>query len=206
MLRRWMERWRAALAQRLEQEMADTRTVRGVRVDVTNTRPDIKTEDVFRRADAILALVEQYQPWRYRHLVRDISAIVVKRFPCRGAYFPATRECLLELTFMVNPSFNDAQVASTLVHEGMHARIDQFCARIGSVDTPDRAARTERACRYAELDFGLAVPNGELVVERARASLALEDEEVAPAIDWAEAARRVASVDQQALDARRNRS
>jgi hypothetical protein len=206
MFRQWMKRWRTALAQRLELEMVDTRTVRGVRVDVVNTRPDIETEDVFKRADAILALVEQYQPWRHRHLVRDISQILVKRFPCRGAYFPESRVCLLELTFMVNPSFNDAQVASTLVHEGMHARIDQFCARIGAADTPDRAARTERLCRRAELDFGLAVPNGQLVVERARASLALEDEEVAPAIDWTEAARRVASVDQQALDGRRNRS
>ena len=33
------------------------------------------------------------------------------------------------------------------------------------------------------------------MVERALASLALEDEGVAPAIDWAEAERRIADVD-----------
>jgi hypothetical protein len=36
------------------------------------------------------------------------------------------------------------------------------------------------------------------VVERALASLALADEEVAPAIDWREAARRTAAVDDAA--------
>ena len=40
-----------------------------------------------------------------------------------------------------------------------------------------------------------ALPDGAVVVQRARDSLALADREVAPAIDWAEAARRVAQVD-----------
>jgi hypothetical protein len=41
------------------------------------------------------------------------------------------------------------------------------------------------------------LPDGDVVVERARASLGLADEEVAPAVDWAEAARRVVAVDAQ---------
>jgi hypothetical protein len=98
-----------------ESEQTVTRTVRGIRVDVVNTRPDIDTEHVLRRADGVLALVERYQPWRLAHLRRDLARILVQRFACRGAYFPAERTCLLELTFMVNPSFSDAQVAATLV-------------------------------------------------------------------------------------------
>ncbi|MDQ3950257.1 MAG: hypothetical protein M3282_07910, partial [Gemmatimonadota bacterium] len=94
-----------------------SRMVRGIRVDVVNTRPDIDTGQVFRRADAVIALVERYQPWRVSHLRRDLAMILVKRFACRGAYFPDIRACLLELTFMANPSFSDAQVAATLVHE-----------------------------------------------------------------------------------------
>jgi hypothetical protein len=57
--------------------------------------------------------------------------------------------------------------------------------------------REERLCRQTELEFGLALPDAGVVVERARASLALADEEVAPAVDWTEAARRVAAVDAQ---------
>ncbi len=179
-------------------EAAVSRVVRGVRVDVVNTRPDIDTEQLFRRADAVIGLVERYQPWRVRHLRRDLAMILVKRFACRGAYFPDLRACLLELTFMVNPGFSDAQVAATLVHEGMHARLDRFCEYFGVPPFPDRRARHERVCRRAELEWGLAVPGGDPVVQRALESLALEDADVAPEIDWGEAARRVAQVDREA--------
>lgn len=179
--------------------MPVTRIIRGLPVEIDNTRPDIETEHVFRRAEAVLRLVERYQPWRVAHMRRDLAMIVVKRFACRGAYFPDIRACLLELTFMVNPSFSDAQVAATLVHEGMHARLDRFCDYFGVPGFPHERARHERICRRAELEWGLAVPDGEAVVQRALESLALEDEDVAPAVDWREADRRVADVDREAL-------
>ena len=175
-----------------------SRTIRGIRVDVVNTRPDIDTEQVFRRAVAVLGLVERYQPWRVNHLRRDLAVILVQRFACRGAYFPDLRACLLELTFMVNPGFSDAQVAATLVHEGMHARLDRFCEYFDVPPFPHDRARHERICRRAELEGGLAVPDGGPVVERALESLALDDEAVAPEVDWREAARRVAQVDREA--------
>jgi hypothetical protein len=170
--------------------------VRGIPVAVTNTlEGTVSTERVFARAEAVLDLVGRHQPWRLAHLRRDLAAIVVERFACRGAYFAERRACLLELTFMVNPQFTDAQVAATLVHEGVHARLDRLSARYGVTPFAAAPARHERICRRAELAFGLAVPDGEAVVERARASLALADRDVAPAIDWADAARRIDAVD-----------
>jgi hypothetical protein len=62
-------------------------------------------------------------------------------------------------------------------------------------------AREERLCRKAELELGLAVPDGGPVVERALASLELDDQDVAPAIDWALAGRRVAAIDRAAAGA-----
>jgi hypothetical protein len=63
------------------------------------------------------------------------------------------------------------------------------------------AAREERLCRRAELEFGLSLPPtlGAPVVERAAASLTLADADVAPAIDWNEALARQAAVDRGAL-------
>jgi hypothetical protein len=49
-----------------------------------------------------------------------------------------------------------------------------------------------------ELEFGLAVPDGERVVERARSALELQDADVAPVVDWSEGARRVAEADRRA--------
>jgi hypothetical protein len=47
----------------------------------------------------------------------------------------------------------------------------------------------------AELELGLLLPDGGVVVQRARDSLALADREVAPDVDWTVAARRIAEVD-----------
>ena len=190
-----MERWQDRLKRSLFGSVSRTRVIRGVTVDVVNTRPDINTEHVFARLDEALGIIEQYQPWYFRHLVRDFARIAIRRYPCRGAYFPDERTCLIELTFSVNPEFTAAQVASTIVHEAMHARLD----RCGVIFTREIAARHERFCRRAEVELGMSVPNGEAIVERALASLAASDEDVAPLIDWDMARRRVAQADLDAL-------
>jgi hypothetical protein len=170
------------------------RTVRGIEVVLENTRPDISDEDVFARLDEVLALIERYAPARLRRLRRDIAGIDVKRYACRGAFFGDTRRVMTELTFVVNRDFSIAEIASSVLHEGVHARVHAA----GVFRTAVSLAKEERLCRRTELWWGQTVPNGERVVERALASLALGDRDVAPSIDWAEAARRVNEVDRAA--------
>jgi hypothetical protein len=171
--------------------------VRGFRVIVENSRPDIATSDVLARLDDALALIERYQPWRLRHLRRDLRQFLVVRYPCRGAYMPGERTCMTELTFLARRDISAAPVASSIIHEGMHARVDCMGVREEGRDR----AREERLCRRAELDFGLALPAelGAPVVQRAVESLGLADQDVAPVIDWAEAMRRQDAVDRAAL-------
>lgn len=177
--------------------------LRGFRIAVRNTRPDIATTAVLERLDEALGLIERHQPWRLRHLRRDLREILIVRYPCRGAYIPAQRTCVTELTFLARRDITAAPVASSIVHEGMHARVHRMRVLLGangdSADARDRA-REERLCRRAELDFGRVLPPelGAPVIERAIASLELADEEVAPAIDWSEALRRQQALDQQA--------
>jgi hypothetical protein len=167
--------------------------VRGFTVVVENTRPDIRTADVLERLGESIDLIERHQPWRLRHLRRDLRQIRVVRYPCRGAYFPEHRACMVELTFLARRDIGPATVASTIVHEGMHARVH----RMGVEEAGRDRAREERICRRSELEFGQALPAdvGAPVVERARASLQLEDQDVAPEIDWDEAMRRTRAVD-----------
>jgi hypothetical protein len=170
--------------------------LRGIPVVVENTRPDITTEDVLARLDESLALIERHQPWRMQHLRRDVSAILVVRYPCRGAYLPQERSIVTELTFLARRDISAAPVASSILHEGVHARVHAM----GVHDEGRDRAKEERLCRRAELTFGESLPSelGAPVVERALASLSLADEEVAPAIDWNEAARRQAAADRAA--------
>ena len=165
----------------------------GFTVVVDNTRPDIATADVLARLGESLELIERHQPWRLRHLRRDLKQIRVIRYPCRGAYFPEHRACMVELTFLARRDIGPATVASTIIHEGMHARVH----RMGVSEESRDRAHEERICRRAELEFGRALPPdiGAPVVERALASLELADDDVAPEIDWEEAMRRQASID-----------
>src|SRR5665647_212942 len=172
------------------------RVVTGIDVVLENTRADISDEDVFARLAEVLSLIERYAPAKLRRLRTDIAGIDVKRFACRGAFFGETRRVLCELTFVVNRDFSLAEIASSLLHEGVHARVHAA----GVFRTPASLAKEERLCRATELWWGRTVPNGEKVVERARASLELGDRDVAPAVDWREAAQRVAEVDRMAAE------
>jgi hypothetical protein len=156
----------------------------------------VATADVLRRLDEALGLIERYTPHHFRRLGRDFSRILVRRYACRGAYLPADRSCLVELTFTVNRDFSTAQIAATMLHEAMHARLHRLGFPLAMADR----ARQERFCRRAEIEFGQAVPGGAPIVARAMASLEAPDEAVAPAIDAVLAAQRVAQAD---LDARR---
>lgn len=192
-LRELLSRLFAGAPRGVEQERVN---VRGFEVLVENTRPDIATPDVIERLDEALGLIERTQPWRFRHLQRDLCAIWVARYPTRGAYFPVDRACLTELTFLARRDITAATVASSILHEGVHARVDCCGVRPGSRNM----AREERLCRRAELSFGEALPAslGAPVIERALESLTLPDAEVAPDIDWEIARRRQALIDEEA--------
>lgn len=184
-----LQLWLARLAGRPRQ----VATIRGFTVVVENSRADIRAADVLARLEESLTLIERHQPWRLAHLRRDLRQFRVVRFPTRGAYFPEHRACLVELTFLARRDIGPATVASTIIHEGMHARVH----RMGVVEAGRDRAREERICRRAELEFGQALPadTGAPVIERAMASLTLTDLDVAPDIDWEEAMRRTREVD-----------
>ena len=177
--------------------------LRGIPVLVENPKRLVPTEAAIERLDEALALIERHQPWRLAHLRRDLRQIRVMRYACRGAFFPAERACMVELTFLGRRDIGAETVASTIIHEGMHARVHAFGSSmlgVGSIiqhPTPNSRAREERLCRRAELEFGQSLPPeiAAPVVERALASLALEDEDVAPEIDWREAQRRIDDID-----------
>jgi hypothetical protein len=82
-------------------------------------------------------------------------------------HLPAQRACLVELTFTVNRDFTASQIAATILHEAMHARLHSLGFPLEMADR----ARQERFCRRAEIEFGRAVPDGAPIVERALATL-----------------------------------
>ena len=192
----FFDKLREMVDRHMPRSATENHVVRGFSVALENTRPDIESAAVVARLDEALGLIERYQPWRLTHLRRDLARFWIVRYPCRGAYFPDTRTCMTELTFLARTDITAAPVASSIIHEGMHARVHAMGVHAASRDP----AREERICRQAELDFGRALPPelGAPVIERAEASLELSDQDVAPVIDWAEAQRRQDAIDEAA--------
>ena len=58
-------------------------------MELFNSRADIATADVIERLEHALALIGEHQPWRLR---RDIRAIRVERYACRGAFSTTTQQ------------------------------------------------------------------------------------------------------------------
>jgi hypothetical protein len=186
-IRQWLARRTAADRATEIRELE----VRGFRVFLENPYPDIDAAFVLGRLDAALALIERVQPARFRHMRRDLSKLWVTRYPCRGAYFPGERMCMTEITFLNRVSeFSDAQVAASILHEGVHARVDRMRRHFAFQGAWSRAAE-ERLCRRAELAFAERLPAEIAAPIVARAGAVLEegstDEDAAPTIDWHQA-------------------
>jgi hypothetical protein len=152
------------------------RRVREFDVLVLNSRSDISTAAVIERFDEALGLIAAYQPVRYKHLTRDVERFVIRREAHRGHYDFRDRYILTELTFLARRDIGAEVVASSILHEGVHARIHRRALRMAGT----KPGREERICRKAELAFGEALP-AELstaVLSRAREFLALPDEDL----------------------------
>ena len=169
----------SALRDRYDAARSRKRDIDGVSVWFLNERADIDDGQLDERLTEALALISRYMPHHFRRLRHDVTCIWVKRWPNRGVFFHDTRIMVIDTTFVVNPTFTLAQVAATILHEGVHARVTAM-----RVDRRrSNIADEERMCRRAEIAFGEQAPGGAPVVARAREILGLSDDEVAPGID-----------------------
>jgi hypothetical protein len=176
-----------ALRDRYDANRSVKRVVEGVPVWFLNERTDIDNTQLETRFGEALALIGKHMPHNLTRLRRDLTCIWVKRWPNRGIFFHDTRIMVIDTTFVVNPTFTLAQVAATILHEGVHARVTAMRVNRRYTNMADE----ERLCRRAEIAFGELAPGGAPVVARAREILGMSDDEVAPGIDLAVAESRL---------------
>lgn len=153
---------------------SERRRMHGLDVWLINDRQFATSDQLFARIDDALQLIADHAPWRLNAMRRDFSRILMRRQQGVRALFDAMGNCGLDTYFVA--TFRPEPVASSIVHEGVHARL----RRGGRTVPRDLIAWEERLCRKAEVAFGLRIPNGEPVVQRARAALAGSDHDIAP--------------------------
>ena len=127
--------------------------------------------DVCRtKLQAALDLMRDCDPRRFAYLQRDIKHIFVMGAPhYRGIWYQQLALCELTDEYILAPETSPAEVASTLAHEAMHARL----CRWGFDYQPEQRARVERICYQASMAFARRLPDSqaeerELILRLAR--------------------------------------
>ncbi len=111
-----------------------------VRVFLADRR---ERERIDSRLSEALSLVRKFAPSKYLALQRDFPRILVAPSHGLGECHDAIGICLLQFDYILADATAPEEVALTLVHEGMHARLHR--AGFQWTDAASRA-RHERLC------------------------------------------------------------
>jgi hypothetical protein len=110
--------------------------------------------DLLRIEEAML-LIKQHSPVHYSRVLRDLARVWVSVLLNRGAqYRRSVRACVLDERYF--DSATPERLASTIVHEATHARLDDC----GIKYEEHLRLRIETVCRRRELAFAARLPNG----------------------------------------------
>jgi len=133
----------------------------------------VKTADchVMRELKAALSLIDAHAPSLARQLPRLFpGGVWVREMYNLGAFVPRGRRCELGLSLFTAPH-TPADIAVTLVHEAVHAKIERF----GIAYDEHRRAAIEAVCIRREIAFAMRLPDGEAIALQSRHRLATLD-------------------------------
>lgn len=118
------------------------------------------------RVERALLLVKQHSPLHYSRIIRDLERIWIFLLPGGLAeYKHSLNACVLDKRFVADSATSIEQIASAIVHEATHARLERF----GIEYDEDQRARIEATCLRRELAFAVRLPGGaEFREDRAR--------------------------------------
>ncbi|RUU01846.1 hypothetical protein EOD23_20715 [Mesorhizobium sp. USDA-HM6] len=134
-------------------KVSDKRTVNGMLV-VYDAGKGGRDAD---RVAAALQLIQDFDPIRYRRVVRDLKQIWITTIPgAVGRFVKSTSTCELDERFVLGENTVTEHIAGTIVHEATHARLEQQ-----SISYEEKLRdRVEQVCMRRELAFATKLPDG----------------------------------------------
>jgi hypothetical protein len=136
---------------------APTRLVSGMPVTVTS-RHSRTTEASWQKVEEGLELLRTHYPQGFKEVSRHIRRVIVGFLSTsRAAWWGPPRACMLSIEYFSQDSATAADVASSLVHEARHARLE----RLGFRYTADRRVRLESICTHAEIALAERLPDAD---------------------------------------------
>jgi len=108
------------------------------------------------RVEGALSLIKQHSPLDYARIVRELERIWVSlSFHGLGEYNHSLRACILDERYVADSATTVERIASTIVHETTHARLERY----GIGYEEELRARIEAICFRRELAFAVRLPN-----------------------------------------------
>jgi hypothetical protein len=121
---------------------------------------------ILTKIEDALRLLEEVHPRAYRAVKRHIGRVLVVWAPhYRGSWYGPLGLCELSLEYVTRDSPDE--IASTLVHEAAHARLE----RLGFRYHESLRFRLEAVCTRKQIEFVEKLPHPEMLLKELHATL-----------------------------------
>jgi hypothetical protein len=119
------------------------------------------------RVEDALRLIKRHDPLNYSRIIHNLDRIWVHLIPSAAAHYERTlNACVLDERYVLEETMTLERIASTIVHEATHARLEGW----GITYEEKSRYRIEAICLRRELNFLIKIPDGGPLREaRARA-------------------------------------
>jgi hypothetical protein len=142
---------RPRIVDRIQLAMSTSRHLDGIWIGSWRGGPEDLT-----RVEGALLLIKQHSPLDYARITRELERVWVSLLPHGlGEYRHSLRACILDERYVADPATAVEQIASTIVHEATHARLE----RCGIEYEEQRRARIEAICFRRERAFAVRLPD-----------------------------------------------
>jgi len=134
--------------------LSTSRQVDGLWVGTTEGKP----QPGLRRVEDALRLIKHHDPLHYSRVIHNLGRIWVHLLPSAVAcYKGSLKACVLDVRFVLLETTTLEEIASTIVHEATHARLERWGIHYGE----DKRTRIEAVCLRRELNFIAKLPHNE---------------------------------------------
>jgi hypothetical protein len=157
---------RAAVVDRLALWFSTSRSIDGLWVGTSESTP----RPGLRRVEDALRLIKRYGPLHYSRVIRHLERVWVHILPdSRACYQRSLKACVLDERYVLDEATTLEQIASTIIHEATHARLESWGINYDEKLRP----RIEAICFRRELAFASNLPDS-----------AQLQEEITRTIEW----------------------
>jgi hypothetical protein len=152
-----------SLIDRLRLLSSISQMIDGLTIDVWRGEPKLLS-----RIEDALRLIKQHDLLHYSRVVKNLDRIWVHLLPNAAAHYDRSlNACVFDERFVLLESTTLERIASTIVHEATHARLERW----GVEYDEKKRARIEAICLRRELNFVTGLPDGEPLQDEIKSTL-----------------------------------